>query len=86
MMNSNRHENNRVAVVDSAAPVAQATVSTDTTTNSDSSENIASKPLGEQPKAILDNATTKIDQAQHADQDVSIKTNFYKIKSIKPTP
>lgn len=28
---------------------------------------IASKPLGQQPKAILDNATAKIDQAQQAD-------------------
>lgn len=32
------------------------------------SNNIANKPLGEQPKAILDDATTKIDQAQQADQ------------------
>ena len=30
--------------------------------------NIANKPLGEQPKAILDDATTKIDQAQQTDQ------------------
>lgn len=32
------------------------------------SNNIANKPLGEQPKAILDDATTKIDQAQQTDQ------------------
>lgn len=32
------------------------------------SNNIANKPLGEQPKAILDDATTKIDQAQQIDQ------------------
>ncbi|MGP5548045.1 hypothetical protein [Psychrobacter alimentarius] len=33
-----------------------------------SSNNIANKPLGEQPKAILDDATAKIDQAQQTDQ------------------
>lgn len=32
------------------------------------SNNIANKPLGEQPEAILDDATAKIDQAQQTDQ------------------
>ncbi|MDE4455772.1 hypothetical protein [Psychrobacter sp. DAB_AL62B] len=66
MMNSSRDEDNRTAVVDSNAP---ATVSTDATMQSAGSESIANQPLGQQPKAILDNATSKIDQAQQADKE-----------------
>lgn len=68
MMNSSRDEDNRTAVVDSNVP-APATVSTDATMQSAGSESIANQPLGQQPKAILDDATSKIDQAQQADKE-----------------
>ena len=68
MINSSRHEKARAAMIENAA--SEVAASTDNTATSDSDNNddsIASKPLGEQPKAILDDATTKIDQAQAAE-------------------
>lgn len=54
------------------APVEATAVTTDaapanssTTTNND----IASKPLGQQPKAILDKATTEINNANQVESD-----------------
>ena len=73
MMNGNQRDKNREAITASSQPKI---VNTDTavsenissnTSNTDNTSNIASQPLGQQPKAILDNATTKIDQAQQAD-------------------
>lgn len=58
MMSGSRHNNNRVALSDSDATAQPA-----------GSADIASQPLGEQPKAVLDSATAKIDQAQQADKD-----------------
>ena len=40
--------------------------SSETSTSTD--VNIANKPLGQQPKAIIDKVTTDIDQAQQIDQ------------------
>ena len=68
MMSGGRDDSNTTAVVDSNEP-ASASTTTDTTTQSAASESIASQPLGQQPKAILDNATSKIDQAQQADKE-----------------
>ena len=68
MMSGGRDDSNTTAVVDSNEP-APASKPTDTTTQSSASESIASQPLGQQPKAILDNATSKIDQAQQADKE-----------------
>ncbi len=68
MMSGGRDDSNTTAVVDSNEP-APASTPTDTTTQSAASESIASQPLGQQPKAILDNATSKIDQAQQADKE-----------------
>ena len=68
MMSGGRDDSNTTAVVDSNEP-APASTPTDTTTQSSASESIASQPLGQQPKAILDNATSKIDQAQQADKE-----------------
>ena len=68
MMSGGRDDSNATAVVDSNEP-ASASTPTDTTTQSAASESIASQPLGQQPKAILDNATSKIDQAQQADKE-----------------
>lgn len=70
IINGNSHEKNRKMIVSSTVseqPTAAAVSDTDNTTNS--SGDIANKPLGEQPKAILDDATSKIDQAQQSEQD-----------------
>lgn len=70
MMSGGRDDSNATAVVDSSVPApAPVSTPTDTTTQSAASESIASQPLGQQPKAILDNATSKIDQAQQADKE-----------------
>lgn len=65
IVNGNSREKNR--------EVAVSTVATDSATDADSSQDnataITSKPLGEQPKAMLDDATNKINQAQQSEQD-----------------
>ena len=38
-------------------------------TNASTNNDIASKPLGQQPKAIIDKATTQIDHAQQVEND-----------------
>ncbi len=48
------------------ANVSNVNVNPTTTTS-----NIASKPLGQQPKAILDKATTQIEQAEQVNQQRS---------------
>ena len=60
MLNGNQRDKNREAITASSEPEL---VNNDNNGTSD----IASQPLGQQPKAILDNATAKIDQAQQAD-------------------
>ena len=72
IINSNRHEESRIAMMsesatdnDSSSTAGDSKVETQLSINPD----IASKPLGEQPKAIIDNATNKIDQAQQADAE-----------------
>jgi cytoskeletal protein RodZ len=75
IINGNQREKNREAITASSqAEVAdtQAAVSenngSDTSSANDShTSDIVSQPLGQQPKAILDDATSKIDQAQQAD-------------------
>lgn len=65
IINGNSREQNR--------EVAVSTVATDSATDADSTQDnaaaITSKPLGEQPKAMLDDATSKINQAQQSEQD-----------------
>jgi len=70
MINSSRHEQNRAVAVnnDLPAPSTEAAVN-EPDTSSSQSVDVASKPLGEQPKAIIDNATTQIDQAQQVDKE-----------------
>ena len=65
MLNGNQRDKNREAIIASSQPEL---VNSDNANNSNTSD-IASQPLGQQPKAILDNATTKIDQAQQADAE-----------------
>ena len=73
MLNGNQRDKNREAITASSQPEI---ANTDTavsenvssnTSNTNNTSDIASQPLGQQPKAILDNATAKIDQAQQAD-------------------
>ena len=66
MFNSNRHESRIAAATSSTTSPATAISSEDTVnTNTD----IASQPLGKQPKAILDNATAQIEQAEQVSQE-----------------
>jgi len=63
IINGNSREQNReVAASSVAAAQTEATVVTSET-------NITSQPLSQQPKAIVDSATSKIDQAQQAEQE-----------------
>lgn len=73
LINGKQHEKNREVVVSSV------TVGTNDTNNSidssatgntaNSSGDITSQPLAEQPKAILDSATSQINQAQQTEQE-----------------
>jgi nitrate/TMAO reductase-like tetraheme cytochrome c subunit len=65
MFNSSRHENNRAAMVSNDTPAP----SNDNSVTATDEDAIVNKPLGEQPKAIMDKATTQIDQAQQADAE-----------------
>ncbi|MGP9544160.1 hypothetical protein ACT3QR_04020 [Psychrobacter sp. AOP7-B1-25] len=63
IINGNSREQNReVAASSVAAEQIEATVVTSETA-------ITSQPLSQQPKAIVDSATSKIDQAQQAEQE-----------------
>ena len=73
IINSSQREKNRETITaNNETELADSALSKNndadasSATASDTS-GIASKPLGQQPKAILDNATSKIDQAQQAD-------------------
>ncbi len=61
--NSYRHEQNRAAA-SSQTPPANSPEN-----NQVASSDITSQPLGEQPKAMMDKATTQIDDAQQASQE-----------------
>lgn len=63
MLNGSRHNN---------TPVEASAVTTDpsdSTTTSNSNDSISSKPLAEQPKAMVDKASDSIEQAQQAETD-----------------
>lgn len=65
MINGNTHEKNRAALVDNETPVAA-----ELNTASDSNNNdVAAQPLVEQPKAIMDNVNTQIDEAQQIESE-----------------
>lgn len=70
IINGNRHEQSRAVQVESETPVGMevnAVVESEDTSSSRSADS-AAQPLGEQPKAILDKATTQIEQAQQVEQ------------------
>lgn len=62
MMNGNQRDKNDDAITASSSSEPEMVDA-----NGNSTSDIASQPLGQQPKAILDNATAKIDEAQQAD-------------------
>lgn len=75
LINGNQREKNReIITASSSSEPSQEGADTDTdtpnipVTSTSTSTDIASKPLGQQPKAILDDATAKIEQAQQTDQ------------------
>ncbi|HCT72478.1 hypothetical protein ACT3N8_13305 [Psychrobacter aquimaris] len=71
LINGSQREKDRESITTSSSTEQASTGVTESDSNNDeknSSVDITSKPLGEQPKAILDSATTQIEQAQQADQ------------------
>ena len=69
MINSNRHESRIEEVANSSATPASpdTAISSEDTVNA--TTDIASQPLGKQPKAIIDNATAKIEKAEQVNQE-----------------
>ncbi len=72
IINTNRHEQSRSGATPVDIESESATVSESTNAESNRSQtndtDIAAQPLGQQPKAIIDEVTADIDQAQQADQ------------------
>lgn len=68
MFNSNRHES-RIAAATSSTTSPATAISSEDTVNTNTNTDIASQPLGKQPKAILDNATAQIEQAEQVNQE-----------------
>ena len=62
--NSYRHEQNRAAA-SSQIPLANSPENNQVASSADST----SQPLAQQPKAMMDKATTQIDDAQQASQE-----------------
>ncbi len=69
MMNSDRRDDT-TAVVDKETTDSAVVAETYTDANTESAPSaIADKPLGQQPKAIIDKATTQIEQAEQDNQE-----------------
>lgn len=69
MMNSDRRDDT-TAVVDKETTESAVVAETYTDANTESAPSaIADKPLGQQPKAIIDKATTQIEQAEQDNQE-----------------
>ncbi|WP_372829724.1 hypothetical protein [Psychrobacter maritimus] len=66
MINGSQREKNREAIT-ASNEVEQANADTTSNVNSNTAD-IASQPLGQQPKAIIDKATTQIAQAEQTSQ------------------
>ena len=70
LINGNQRDKDREAVISDAGSEQSPDTALPNTDDVESgSVDVASQPLGKQPKAILDNATAKIDQAQEADKE-----------------
>ncbi len=61
MINNYFHEKSRAALTSSDTRIV-------TASDNKKANSIAEQPLGKQPKAIIDNATTQIDAAQDVEQ------------------
>ena len=71
IINGNRHENNRAVTV-SADALADTDIVNLNTTDANiasGSNDINHQPLAEQPRAIMDKATTQIDSAQQIEKE-----------------
>lgn len=69
MMNSDRRDDT-TAVVDKETTESAVVAETYTDANTESKPSaIVDKPLGQQPKAIIDKATTQIEQAEQDNQE-----------------
>lgn len=68
IFNSNRHEQNRDVMVDAHPTLTSVSAASSNDLQDADDLDIASKPLGQQPKAILDKATTQIEQAEQTNQ------------------
>ncbi len=68
MINNYFHEKDRAALLDkdvAAVTEISSSIANDTT---DGSVDIVAQPLGKQPKAIIDNTISQIEQAQNVEQ------------------
>lgn len=66
---SGREESREAMVSNAATETVTTTDAANVASPTNGSTDIASQPLSEQPKAILDDATDKIEQAQQAEQN-----------------
>lgn len=70
IFNSSRHESRIAAAASSSAtPMPPDTAISSDGNTVNTTTDIASQPLGKQPKAILDNATAQIEQAEQINQE-----------------
>ena len=69
MFNSSRHESRIAATTSSSATPAAQDTAISSEGNTANTTDIASEPLGKQPKAILNNATAQIEQAEQVNQE-----------------
>ncbi|WP_350561605.1 hypothetical protein [Psychrobacter sp. CAL346-MNA-CIBAN-0220] len=65
IINSSHYEDNKAVAINTVEPPE----SNDKPISTTNREGIANKPLDEQPKAIMDKATTQINQAQQTEQE-----------------
>ena len=70
MFNSSRHESRIAATTSSSAmPAAPDTAISSEVNTVNTNTDIANQAIGKQPKAILDNATAQIEQAEQVNQE-----------------
>ena len=69
VVNSNRHESRMDEVANSSVTAASPDTAISSENDVNATTDIASQPLGKQPKAILDNATAQIEQAEQLNQE-----------------
>lgn len=73
VVSSSRHESNRALAANNNSLIEANTADSNTVNVISNSTDIGNKPLGEQPKAIIDKATIQIDDAEQADKERLVK-------------